>query len=58
MVGEQEGLEVKAVIELEKNGELYRLVDFLNKNLKSKGVIFGLSKKEENMSITIYEFEN
>ncbi len=58
IVGEQEGLEIKAVLELDQNGELYRLVDFLNKNLKSKGVIFGLSKKEEKMNITIYEFEN
>ena len=53
-----EGLEIKAVIELEKNGELYKLVDFLNKNLKSKGVIFGLTKKREKMNITLYELDN
>lgn len=53
----QEGLEVKAVIEIEQNSEIYRLVDFLNKNLKSKGVIFGLTKKNEKMNITLYELE-
>lgn len=52
---QQEGLEVKSVIELEQNGELYKLVDFLNKNLKDKGVIFGLTKKDEKMMVTIYE---
>lgn len=53
-----EGLQVKAVIELSENGELYKLVDFLNKNLKDRGVIFGLTQKEDCMKITIYETEN
>ena len=54
----QEGLEIKAVIELEQNGELYKLVDFLNKNLKAKGIIAGLTKKKEKMNITLYELDN
>lgn len=54
---QQEGLEIKAVIELEQNGELYKLVDFLNKNLKSRGVIFGLTQKNEKMKISLYELD-
>ena len=53
-----EGLEIKAVLEIEKNGELYKLIDFLNKNLKSKGVVFGLTQKSEKMNITLYELDN
>jgi hypothetical protein len=37
--------------------DLYMLVDFLNRNLKDKDVIFGLSKSEEaegKMVITLY----
>ncbi|NMA01576.1 MAG: YpmA family protein [Clostridia bacterium] len=37
--------------------EMYKVVDFLNKNLKDKGIIVGLSKNivDNNMIITIYE---
>lgn len=37
--------------------DLYLLVDFLNRNLKDRGVIFGLSKLAEEpgkMLITLY----
>ncbi len=37
--------------------DLYTLVDFLNRNLKDKDVVFGLSKSEEaegKMVITLY----
>jgi len=38
------------------NDELYKVVDFLNKNLKHKRLMFGLMKdKDKNMVITIYE---
>jgi len=50
----KDDLEIRAVIDLENNPELYKLVDFLNKNLKEKGLIFGLSKNCEKMKITIY----
>ncbi|MGE5473715.1 MAG: DUF4264 family protein [Ignavibacteriales bacterium] len=53
-MSQKEDLEIRAVIELENNPELYRLVDFLNKNLKEKGLIFGLSKDYEKMKVTIY----
>jgi len=36
--------------------DLYKLVDFLNKNLKDKNIIFGLSKKDdETMIVSIYD---
>lgn len=48
-------LELKATIEVDSNIELYRIVDFLNKNLKEKNLIFGLSKKDGKMTVSIYE---
>ncbi|HHW00384.1 MAG TPA: YpmA family protein [Clostridiaceae bacterium] len=48
-------LELKSTLEIASNAELYKVVDFLNKNLKEKKVIFGLSKKGEKMQISIYE---
>ncbi len=48
-------LDLKAKVEVESNLELYKVVDFLNKNLKDKNLIFGLSKKEKKMTISIYE---
>lgn len=37
--------------------EMYRVVDYLNKNLKEKKVMFGLTKKKDTgeMVISIYE---
>jgi hypothetical protein len=48
-------LELKATIEVEANPELYKVIDFFNKNLKEKKLIFGLSKKDGTMKISIYE---
>ena len=48
-------LELKATLEMDSNLDLYRVVDFLNKNLKRKRLMFGLSKKEGKMIISIYE---
>ncbi|AET68835.1 hypothetical protein Desor_3337 [Desulfosporosinus orientis DSM 765] len=39
------------------NGELYKVVDFLNKNLKEYRLMFGLTKKEDKMVISVYEVE-
>lgn len=38
--------------------ELVKVVDFLNKNLKTKQIMFGISKDKEKgqMTINIYEF--
>lgn len=35
--------------------ELVRLVDFLNKSLKSKRIMFGITKDNDKMTINIYE---
>lgn len=51
----EDKLELKAKVELESNLELYKVVDFLNKNLKEKNLIFGLSKKGDKMTLSIYE---
>ena len=51
-------LELKSTLEIESNFELYKVVDFLNKNLKDKKVIFGLQKKGEKMQISIYETQS
>jgi len=39
------------------NNDLVKVVDFLNKNLKNKKVMFGVSKDREKdqMTISIYE---
>lgn len=39
------------------NGELYKVIDFLNKNLKDHKLMFGLTKKEDTMIISVYEVE-
>jgi len=48
-------LEPLATIKLQNNDELYRLVDFLNRNLKSYNIMFGLTKKGEEMTFSLYE---
>ncbi|MHB1126429.1 MAG: YpmA family protein [Bacillota bacterium] len=57
MEGNQPKLQIKAVKTVKTNGELYKIIDFLNKNLKDNGVMLGLTKNKEDdtMSITIYE---
>ncbi|MBO8158368.1 YpmA family protein [Thermosyntropha sp.] len=58
MDDEKNKLELIATKTLSASDELVRLVDFLNKNLKNKRVMFGITKnKEKNeMTISIYEF--
>lgn len=52
-------LELIAVKNFAINDELVRVVDFLNKSLKHKNIMFGISKNKENqqMTINIYEYE-
>lgn len=51
-------LELIALKNFSTNDELVYVVDFLNKNLKNKKIMFGLSKdkKADQMTIKIYEF--
>nr|WP_207636390.1 YpmA family protein [Desulfosporosinus youngiae] len=46
-----------ASLRVDVNGELYKVVDFLNKNLKDYRLMFGLKKKEDKMVISVYEVE-
>lgn len=52
-------LELIAARSFPASPEMIQLVDFLNKSLKDKAVMFGLTKdKEKNeMTLTIYEIE-
>jgi hypothetical protein len=50
------GLDLIAVHEVAYNDELYKLIDFLNKALKDKNLIFGLAMKDDDrMTVSIYE---
>ena len=52
----EEGLKLIGIKEINYNDELYKLIDFLNKTLKNKDLIFGLTLEAENrMVISIYE---
>lgn len=60
MLSEQKGkLELIAARSFPASPELIQLVDFLNKSLKEKAIMFGLTKdKEKNeMTLTIYDIE-
>jgi len=50
-------LELIAVKSFKSYDDMYKIVDFLNKILKDKDIIFGLTKDSTNdtMTISIYE---
>jgi len=50
-------LEIIAVKSFKESPEMYKIIDFLNKSLKHKQVIFGIKKDDQadTMRITIYE---
>jgi len=48
-------LELRSTLVLGDNPELYKVVDFLNRNLKEKNVIFGLTQENDKMTIHLYE---
>ncbi|RBP45589.1 DUF4264 family protein [Garciella nitratireducens] len=40
---------------IKKDDQMYQIIDFLNKNLKDRNIIFGLSlRDQDHMEITIY----
>lgn len=55
--GRQGKIELIAAQRVGVNAELYKVVDFLNKNLKEYRLMFGLTKKEDKMVISVYEVE-
>ncbi|HEX3015053.1 MAG TPA: YpmA family protein [Desulfobacteria bacterium] len=48
-------LELIAVKTFPASKELYMLIDFLNKSLKEKKLMFGISKNGETMTVSVYE---
>lgn len=50
-------LELIAIQKVKATPDLYKVVDFLNKNLKDHHLMFGLTKKEDTMTVSIYEVE-
>lgn len=54
---EEGKLELIATKSFKSYDEMYKVVDFLNKTLKDKKIIFGLTKEKTNdtMSISVYE---
>lgn len=50
-------LELIATQRFDLNPELYKIIDFLNRNLKKYNFMFGLSKDSDAVIITIYEVE-
>jgi hypothetical protein len=51
------GLNLIASQTIQYDFQLYKTIDFLNKSLKSRNLIFGLklNENEETMTICIYE---
>lgn len=49
------GLELVATLKLPANEDLYKLIDFLNRTLKDKQVVFGVAERDSQMLVSIYE---
>ncbi|MDR3271313.1 MAG: YpmA family protein [Peptococcaceae bacterium] len=50
-------IELLATQRVAVSPDMYKVVDFLNKNLKRYNLMFGLSKKDDEMIISAYEVE-
>lgn len=50
-------LELVAVQKFAANSEMYKIIDFLNRSLKKQNLLFGLSKENEEMIISVYAVE-
>ncbi len=48
-------LELIALKTFTANDQMYKIVDFLNKSLKQQKIMFGLTKKGDSMTVSIYE---
>jgi len=52
---ENQKLELISSMEFDADAPLYKIIDFLNKSLKDKNIIFGLSINKDKMMISIYK---
>lgn len=50
-------LELIATQKFTGHEEMYKIIDFLNRNLKEYKLLFGLTKNENTMTISVYEVE-
>lgn len=50
-------LKIIALKEFKYDSEIYKIVDFINKNISETNLILGLAKKDNKSVITIYEEE-
>lgn len=48
-------LELMATLKIKNSEDFYRVVDFLNRNLKSYNLMFGMTRKDEEVTFSIYE---
>lgn len=53
-----QGLPVLAAHTFQLEGEVHKLITFLNQALKEQGLCFGLSKHEDTLQVTIYSTES
>ncbi|MPM65894.1 hypothetical protein SDC9_112798 [bioreactor metagenome] len=51
-------LQLIAMKEFKEYDEMYRVVDFLNKNLSDLNIIFGMHEKNNKHILAIYKEEN
>ena len=51
----KEGLKLIATKEFTEVDEIYKIADFLNKNLEEFNVVFGVQRKENVMVMNIYK---
>lgn len=56
-VREPGGVPVLAARTFRLEGDVYKLVTFLNQALKGRGLAFGMSKHPEGVQLTIYTTE-
>ncbi|ADG06388.1 YpmA family protein [Kyrpidia tusciae] len=56
-MGDQDQLKVIGVFRTEGGEELYKFVDFLNRTLKERGLVFGMARGDRpgQFVITVYE---
>lgn len=50
-----EQLTVLASKRISAHPELYKVIDLCNRTLREHGVVFGLSKNGDSMTVTIYQ---
>lgn len=55
MMAEKTGLHVIAAQTFDLQGDVHKLVTFLNQVLKDRGLCFGLSKRESELQLTVYQ---